>query len=92
MSIEKIGIHAIVSGKVQGVFFRNTTQKKAQELGLTGWIKNLPNGDVELVACGERDPIMLLTEWLWQGPETAEVSNVTWNEIDFEKHQSFFIK
>ena len=57
----KLCIHAMLSGKVQGVFFRDSVQKKARSLGLTGWIKNIHNGDVELIACGERDAIMLLT-------------------------------
>ena len=86
---DKLCIRATVSGKVQGVFFRNGTCQKAQELGLTGWVKNLDNGDVELTACGERDPIMMLTEWLWQGPDTAEVSNVHWEEMPWEEHSEF---
>jgi len=85
----KICIHAIISGKVQGVFFRDTTMKKAHELKLTGWIKNLSEGNVELVACGDQDSIMILTEWLWEGPEKAEVSNVHWEEIPNEHHDSF---
>lgn len=87
----KTCIRAVVSGKVQGVFFRDSAQKKAYELGLTGWIKNLDNGDVELVACGEKDPIMVLTEWLWEGPKNAEVSNVYWKEITVENHDDFAV-
>ena len=88
----KICIRATVSGKVQGVFFRDNAQRKAQTLSLSGWIKNLDNGDVELIACGERDPIMVLTDWLWQGPDLAEVSNVHWEEIPWEDHSAFSIK
>ncbi len=87
--MNQLCIKAVISGKVQGVFFRQGTLLKARELGLTGWAKNLPNGDVEIMACGERDPIMLLTEWLWEGPKAAEVSNVIWNEIDWEKFDTF---
>lgn len=86
---DKVCIRAIVSGKVQGVFFRDSTCKKARELQLTGWVKNLSNGDVELVACGDRDSIMVLTEWLWDGPPSAEVSNVHWEEIEGEDHADF---
>lgn len=85
----KICIRAVVSGKVQGVFFRDSTMKKAHELGVSGWIKNLDDGNVELVVCGERDSIMMLTEWLWEGPDNAEVSNVHWEEIPLEEHDGF---
>ena len=46
-------IHAFVSGRVQGVFYRQSTQKKARELNLTGWVRNLPDKHVELMASGE---------------------------------------
>ncbi|MFW0097311.1 MAG: acylphosphatase [Coxiella endosymbiont of Haemaphysalis qinghaiensis] len=88
----KICIHATVSGKVQGVFFRDSTQQKARELELTGWVKNIPNGDVELVACGGRDSIMVLTEWLWNGPPSASVNNVRWEKIIWENHTDFNVR
>lgn len=91
MNNSNVCIRAIISGKVQGVFFRDTAQKKATALSLTGWIKNLDNGDVELLACGARDPVMILTEWLWEGPESAEVSNVRWEEVDWESHDQFVV-
>ncbi|AAO91484.2 acylphosphatase [Coxiella burnetii] len=85
-------IHVTVSGKVQGVFFRESVRKKAEELQLTGWVKNLSHGDVELVACGERDSIMILTEWLWEGPPQAAVSNVNWEEIVVEDYSDFRVR
>lgn len=88
----KICIKASVSGKVQGVFFRDSTLKKAQELQLTGWIKNTTDGNVELLACGEQDHIMELTDWLWRGPKPAEVSNVHWEETPWEAFDSFSVK
>lgn len=87
-----ICIKATVSGKVQGVFFRNKTLKKAQELQLTGWVKNTADGNVELIACGEQAPIMELTDWLWHGPPAAEVSNVHWEEIPSESFDEFSVK
>lgn len=87
--MNELCIRATVSGKVQGVFFRDSAKKKADELGLTGWVKNLPNGDVDVFACGERDPLMLLTEWLWEGSAAAEVSNVHWEEQGFQSLESF---
>ncbi len=87
----KLTIKATVSGKVQGVFFRAGTQEQAKLLQLTGWIKNLPNGNVELVASGDRDHVMQITDWLWQGTPTAEVSNVHWEEIPYEPLSEFKI-
>lgn len=87
--MNKLCIHAVISGKVQGVFFRSNAEHKAQQLGITGWVKNLPTGEVELFACGERDPVMLLTEWLWEGPPNAEVSNVHWDEKPWQKLDAF---
>ncbi len=85
-------IHATVSGKVQGVFFRNSTKQKAQSLKLTGWVKNCNDGKVELIACGEQDAVNKLIEWLWQGPEYATVNHVDWQIIDCETYESFNIK
>ena len=88
----KLCIRAIISGKVQGVFFRDSTQKKASSLQLSGWVKNQKNGDVALIACGDRDHVMELTDWLWQGSEHAEVSNVQWEEIAMEHFSEFEVR
>jgi len=89
---EKICVHFFVSGKVQGVWFRMSTQDKAKELGLTGWARNLPDGRVEVIACGERDKITELHEWLKQGPELAKVSEVVSEEIAWQEHDRFGVK
>jgi acylphosphatase len=86
-----ICIHATISGKVQGVFYRHHTRRKAQELGITGWVKNLANGDVELIACGDSEAIKQLTTWLWDGPSRAKVDNVVCEEIVNEVHEDFKI-
>lgn len=65
-----------VSGRVQGVFYRASTQRKAQELGVRGYARNLPDGRVEVLACGELAAVAALCEWLWQGPPRAEVTAV----------------
>ena len=57
-------VHLIVSGRVQGVFFRDNTRKKAIELGLNGYAKNLPDGNVEIVAEGSEDRINELIEFI----------------------------
>ena len=69
----KQGRRCWVSGRVQGVYFRGATQRKATELGLTGYARNLPDGRVEVLVCGEAAKIQALCEWLWEGPPLAEV-------------------
>ena len=66
----------VVSGRVQGVWFRASTRDKARELGLTGRAVNLPDGRVEVIACGPEQPLQRLKDWLWQGPAAAQVENV----------------
>lgn len=67
----------LVTGRVQGVFFRKSTRDKALELGLDGWVRNLPGGEVELAAAGSAAQHEALERWLWEGPERAEVDSVT---------------
>lgn len=72
-------IHCIqfrVTGKVQGVWFRQSTVEQATELGLVGWVKNLPNGQVEGVAAGPSETLDRFKDWLWQGPPQAQVTEV----------------
>jgi len=69
-------IHCLVSGRVQGVFFRVSTRDQAQALGLRGEVRNLPDGRVAVTACGPQVSLELLQSWLWQGPRQAEVSDV----------------
>ena len=69
-------VHIVVHGRVQGVFFRANTKKKALELGLTGYAKNLSDGSVEVVAEGLGERLKRLVEFCRKGPERAEVSEV----------------
>ena len=78
------GIHCIVKGRVQGVFYRATTRRKASELGLHGCASNLPDGSVEVIAWGEPESLQTLEKWLWQGPPAAQVSEVRCIHIDRE--------
>jgi len=87
-----ISIHATVSGKVQGVFYRKNTAIKAKSLGLTGWVKNNVDETVSLVACGDPEKINLLIAWLWQGPSMARVSDVSWHEIVVEDFEGFEVR
>ena len=65
-----------VKGRVQGVFFRDSTRRVAQSLGLTGHAINLSSGDVDVLACGEPDAVARLADWLQEGPRMAEVTDV----------------
>ena len=73
--------HVRVSGQVQGVFFRDSTRQKAEELGLLGWVKNLPDGRVEAVFEGPSDSVREMVRWCGEGPQQASVENV---DTDFE--------
>jgi len=75
MSIErdKKAVHAYISGRVQGVFYRASTYEKARELGLEGWVRNLPDGRVELFCQGPSEQVDRLLEWCKVGPPAARV-------------------
>ena len=69
-------VHIVIHGRVQGVFFRASTQEKAVELGLTGWVRNREDGTVEAVAEGEKDKLDELVKWCHKGPPDARVTQV----------------
>lgn len=69
-------VHLVISGRVQGVFFRAHTKEQADLLGITGWVKNLDTGQVEVVAEGESNAIDRFVDWCRQGPRLASVSRV----------------
>lgn len=86
-------VHVIVRGRVQGVFFRAFAMGKATGLGLTGYVRNLPDGMVEVRAEGERGPLQKLINHLGKGPPAAKVTEVTteWSEYSGE-YKGFEIK
>lgn len=84
--------HFRVTGRVQGVFYRASTQERALQLGLTGWVRNAENGDVELVACGDATRLDRLEKWLWQGPPAARVSAVQHEVVPVEDFPDFDIR
>lgn len=81
-------IKATVHGRVQGVFFRDTTRREAQRLGVTGWVKNERDGTVSVTAVGPEDKLKQLVEFLHHGSPQAQVTevNVTWSDAvqDFQ--------
>lgn len=80
-------IHLIISGDVQGVFFRHNTNKVANKLSLRGFVKNLPNGTVEVVAEGDEYKLKELIEFCKKGPIGAYVKDV---KIGYEKARNEF--
>jgi acylphosphatase len=70
-------VRFVIAGHVQGVWFRAGAQRAARELGLTGYVRNLPDGRVEAVACGDLQPLDEFARWLDHGPPRARVDAVT---------------
>ncbi len=70
---DKIRAHIWVSGRVQGVFFRANTKDKAGELGVTGWVRNLPDSRVEAIFEGEKEKVEKMVDWTREGPAVAKV-------------------
>lgn len=81
----------IVSGKVQGVYYRQSARQKAQELGVTGFVKNMANGDVMLIATGNTEQLNALVEWCRKGPPAARVNNVQVTEEEAHYYEGFTI-
>lgn len=82
-----IRAHILVSGRVQAVFFRRNTKKKAIELNITGWARNLFSGKVEIMCEGEKEKIEELLEWLKEGSRLAKVKNV---KVDYMEYKGEF--
>jgi acylphosphatase len=74
--MENFSIHAIVTGRVQGVFYRASLHREAVRLGLMGFVRNLPDGRVEFFARGAPDDVDALIKWSRQGPPLANVTGI----------------
>lgn len=81
----------LIHGRVQGVFFRQSTQKKALELNVSGLVRNLNDGSVEVIAEGSVEDIDLLTEWCHKGPIRARVDKVDIHECPLKNYTGFII-
>jgi acylphosphatase len=84
---ERVRAHVIVTGIVQGVFFRMETQRAAEKFGVHGWVRNKRDGSVEAVIEGERPRVTSLIDWCRQGPPRAMVSNV---DVEWQPHTGEF--
>ena len=83
----KVRAHVFVTGKVQGVYYRQNTMETAKAHGVTGWVRNLPDSRVEAVLEGDESDVKLVIEWCKKGPPKAQVENV---DASFEDHVGEF--
>lgn len=81
-----------ISGKVQGVWYRGSTQQKAQSLDLAGWVKNEGDGSVRIHAFGDEECLQQLLAWCYEGPKHAQVKDVGHESIPYEEHFGFTIQ
>ncbi|MEM3588072.1 MAG: acylphosphatase [Candidatus Jordarchaeaceae archaeon] len=83
----KVRAHVFVSGRVQGVFFRDHTKNAADRLGVSGWVKNLSDGRVEAVFEGEKDKVEEMIQICKRGPPLAKVTDI---KVTFEEYTGEF--
>lgn len=88
----RLCMHGFVSGKVQGVSFRQCTQEQAERLGLDGWVRNLADGRVEVLFEGDDGAVRDLANWLEHGPERAAVSGVALEEQPLQGIAGFLVR
>lgn len=79
----------IVKGKVQGVFYRKSTKAVADQLGVRGFVKNEPNGDVFIAAEADDTTLEMFMDWCNEGPQDAVVTSVETNEGDLKNYRNF---
>jgi acylphosphatase len=82
-----IARRCLVSGRVQGVFYRASAAQRAAELGVSGHAHNLPGGEVEVLACGAPADVQAFIQWLWEGPTAARVVAVQVCEVDLPRER-----
>lgn len=84
-------VSIIIAGLVQGVFFRQSTKERAVSLGITGEVRNMPDGTVHIIATGTGEQINQLVEWCHKGPDEANVANVDVREVPLQYFNGFTI-
>lgn len=80
-----------MTGRVQGVFFRDSTREQARRLKLTGYADNMPDGSVEVLACGSEASLNELAKWLESGPPMAKVAGVEASDVPYADSRKFTI-
>jgi acylphosphatase len=85
----RVCYRCVVAGRVQGVFFRAAAREQAMRLGVTGYARNLSDGRVEILVCGEPQSVAQLRDWLRTGPPQASVSGVACEPLDYQPMTGF---
>ena len=88
--MSNIRIHLIIEGRVQGVWFRDSTRREATSLGVFGWVRNRPDGTVEVLAEGPEDNVRKLLAWCKHGPPAANVTQVHESPEEWQGEFKFF--
>ncbi len=84
-------VRLIIKGKVQGVFYRATAKELANQLGITGWVRNLPDMNVEITATAPHEVLQHFIDWCKHGPPRARVDEIIVEEREFEEFEGFKI-
>lgn len=84
-------VRLVIKGKVQGVFYRATAKELADQLGITGWVRNLPDMNVEITATAPHEVLQHYIEWCKLGPPRARVDEIMVEELSFEEFTGFRI-
>lgn len=87
-TMSNVRAHVFVGGRVQGVFFRGYTQRRANALGVAGWVRNLPDGQVEAVFEGDEAKVIEMIAWCRQGPPNAWVTGA---DVRYEPYTGAFL-
>jgi acylphosphatase len=90
--MRRVCMHGYVSGRVQGVYFRQSTAQEAERLDLDGWVRNLPDGRVEVLFEGIEAGVEALADWLRIGPEKAVVSDLELTEHPVQGIAGFIVR
>jgi len=85
-------VYLIVTGRVQGVAFRYFAQQKANELHIKGWVRNTPDGKIEIEAEGESDTLEIFIDWMKTGPTRARINTFSNTEIKLSGYKNFIIR
>jgi len=86
----KVNKHVIISGRVQGVFFRASTKQKAEQLGITGWVRNTSDGKVEAIFQGGENKVKEMIDWCYHGPPLSRIDNIEIEDISYNNKYDFF--
>jgi acylphosphatase len=87
-----ICMHCFITGRVQGVSYRQTTYQEAVIRGIQGWVRNCPDGRVEAMLQGERKAVEQLRDWLWRGSPASEVTSVESQEAQSQPFTQFEVR